>query len=113
MEPFVIALLVLIAAPLFWIMVTYNRFIRYRNMIEENWSGIDVALKRRFNLIPNLVKATKGYSEHEDAVLTRGSTDPLSNRKYRFQGRGGKPDQQVLERDYRPGGGLSGPQGKR
>ena len=71
MEPFAIALLVLLAAPVLWIMVTYNKFIKYRNMIEENWSGIDVALKRRFNLIPNLVKATKGYSEHEDAVLTK------------------------------------------
>jgi len=71
MESFVIALFVLLTAPVLWIMVTYNKFIKYRNMIEENWSGIDVALKRRFNLIPNLVKATKGYSEHEDAVLTK------------------------------------------
>lgn len=71
MEPFVIALFVLLAAPFLWVVVTYNKFIKHRNMIEENWSGIDVALKRRFNLIPNLVKATKGYSEHEDAVLTR------------------------------------------
>lgn len=71
MEAFVIALLALIVAPIFWIIITYNRFIRYRNILEENWSGIDIALKRRFNLIPNLVNATKGYSEHEDTVLTR------------------------------------------
>lgn len=74
MEPSVIALFILAAAPIIWIIATYNKFIRYRNMIEENWSGIDVALKRRFNLIPNLVSATKGYSEHEDAVLTRTAT---------------------------------------
>jgi LemA protein len=71
MEPFLIALIALIAVPLLWVIVTYNKFIRYRNMIEENWSGIDVALKRRFNLIPNLVNATKGYSQHEDDVLAR------------------------------------------
>jgi len=35
---------------------TYNKFIKYRNRIEESWSGIDVALKRRANLIPNLVR---------------------------------------------------------
>jgi LemA protein len=40
-----------------WFITTYNRFIKYRNNIEEAWSGIDVALKRRFNLIPNLIRA--------------------------------------------------------
>jgi LemA protein len=74
MEPIIIALFALIATPIVWIIATYNKLIKYRNMIEENWSGIDVALKRRFNLIPNLVNATKGYSEHEDAVLTRTAT---------------------------------------
>ena len=44
---------------------TYNKFIKYQNRIEEAWSSIDVALKRRFNLIPNLVSVIKGYSEHE------------------------------------------------
>jgi len=50
---------------------TYNRFIKYRNMIEESWSGIDIALKRRFNLIPNMINAVKLYSAHEAEVLTR------------------------------------------
>jgi LemA protein len=40
-----------------WFITTYNRFIKFRNNIEEAWSGIDVALKRRFNLIPNLIRA--------------------------------------------------------
>ena len=47
-----------------WLIGTYNKFIKYQNLIEEAWSSIDVALKRRFNLIPNLVSAIKGYSEH-------------------------------------------------
>jgi len=68
-DPVVIPLTGLVVAPFVWAIVTYNKFIRYRNMIEENWSGIDVALKRRFNLIPNLVSATRGYSEHEADVL--------------------------------------------
>jgi LemA protein len=44
-----------------WFITTYNRFIKYRNNIEEAWSGIDVALKRRFNLIPNLIRAIDYY----------------------------------------------------
>lgn len=50
---------------------TYNRFIQYRNKIEETWSGIDIALKRRFNLIPNMINAVKLYSAHEADVLTQ------------------------------------------
>ena len=52
-----------------WLITTYNRFIRYKNRIEEAWSGIDVALKRRFNLIPNLIRAVEGYSEHEAKIF--------------------------------------------
>jgi len=86
MEPFVIPLIALIVAPLAWIISTYNKFIKYRNMIEENWSGIDVALKRRFNLIPNLISATKGYSKHESDVLTkttmsRTATESVASRE--------------------------------
>jgi LemA protein len=55
--------------PLIWFIATYNKFIKLKNIIEEKWSGIDVALKRRHNLIPNLIGATKGYSRHESGVL--------------------------------------------
>ena len=56
-----------------WFISSYNRFIKYKNRIEEAWSGIDVALKRRFNLIPNLVRVVEGYSEHEAEVFrTKG-----------------------------------------
>ncbi|MDW7771474.1 MAG: LemA family protein [Desulfobulbaceae bacterium] len=71
MEPFIFLLIALIAMTFGWIITTYNNFIKYKNLIEEKWSGIDVALKRRFNLIPNLINATKGYSRHESDVLTR------------------------------------------
>lgn len=45
--------------------VMYNRFIRYRNLLNEAWSGIDVQLKRRHDLIPNVVETVKGYAQHE------------------------------------------------
>jgi LemA protein len=48
---------------------SYNKFIKYQNHIEAAWSSIDVALKRRFNLIPNLVSAIKGYEKHESDIF--------------------------------------------
>ncbi|MFZ7112421.1 MAG: LemA family protein, partial [Desulfatiglandales bacterium] len=60
-----------------WLIATYNRFVKYKNRIEEALSGIDVTLKRRFNLIPNLVRAIEGYSEHE-AKIFRTRADYLT-----------------------------------
>ena len=60
-----IGILLLLAAVIF----LYNRLVRARNLINEAWSGIDVQLKRRYDLIPNLVEAVKGYSRHEDTVF--------------------------------------------
>jgi len=48
---------------------TYNKFIKYQNRREEAWSSIDIALKRRFNLIPNLIAVIKGYGEHESEIF--------------------------------------------
>lgn len=47
----------------------YNRLIRFRNRVTEAWSGIDVQLKRRHDLVPNLVSAVKAYQTHERAIL--------------------------------------------
>jgi LemA protein len=67
-----------------WSIKTYNRFVKYRNRIEEAWSGIDVALKRRANLIPNLVHVIEGYSSHESKIfeekIRQLSGDPDSSR---------------------------------
>jgi LemA protein len=52
-----------------WIIITYNLFIRDKNLIKEAWSGIDVQLKRRHNLIPSLVASVKGYSQYEKNLL--------------------------------------------
>jgi LemA protein len=56
---------------IFVIVQMYNGFIKYRNLIDEHWSGIDVALKRRHNLIPNLARTVRAYAEYEAATLER------------------------------------------
>ncbi|OGE71131.1 hypothetical protein A2617_04360 [Candidatus Daviesbacteria bacterium RIFOXYD1_FULL_41_10] len=54
----------------FWLLSTYNSLVTLRNRVREAWSQIDVQLKRRSSLIPNLVEAVKGYVKHEKGVLT-------------------------------------------
>lgn len=50
---------------------TYNSLVKYRNWVEESWAQIDVQLKRRYDLIPNLVDTVKGYAKHEQETLTQ------------------------------------------
>ena len=64
-----IVLIVAAAAIVIWMIIIYNLFIRDKNLIKEAWSGIDVQLKRRHNLIPNLVASVQGYSKHEKTLL--------------------------------------------
>lgn len=52
-----------------WTWTNYNALVRLRNHCREAWSNIDTELKRRYNLIPNLVEAVKGYAKHEDTVI--------------------------------------------
>ena len=59
----------LLALIVVWVVVTNNSFIRARNKVDEAWSGIDVQLKRRHDLVPNLVETVKGYASHESATL--------------------------------------------
>ncbi len=54
---------------LLWAVLTYNSMIGGRNRVDETWSGIDVQLKRRHDLIPNLVETVKGYASHEAGTL--------------------------------------------
>lgn len=61
--------IVLAAALLLWGTVVYNRLVRQRNLLEEGASGIEVQLKRRADLIPNLLKTVKGYMAHEKGTL--------------------------------------------
>lgn len=66
----VFLILVVLAALVFlYVIFVYNRFVKDRNTMDEAWSGIDVQLRRRHNLIPNLVETVKGYAHHEAEVL--------------------------------------------
>lgn len=53
----------------FFIVAIYNQFAKNRNVVKDAWSNIDVALKRRYDLIPNLVETVKGYAAHEKTTL--------------------------------------------
>lgn len=70
MIPMLILLGVLVVLALF-VIGQYNKLVRLRNVCEETWAGIDVELRRRHDLIPNLVETVKGYAEHERGVLTQ------------------------------------------
>ena len=52
-----------------WAIFLFNRLIRQRNRLREAWSGIDVQLKRRHDLIPNLIESVKGYRAHEQSLF--------------------------------------------
>ena len=52
-----------------WALATYNRLVRQRNQVDASWAQIDVQLKRRYDLIPNLVETVKGYAAHERGTL--------------------------------------------
>ena len=66
-----IAALVIVVATLGYVVALYNRLVRQRQMAEEGWSGIDVQLKRRADLVPNLVETVQGYAVHERELLQR------------------------------------------
>jgi len=63
------ALAVLLVIVFAWAIVTYNRLVRLRTQVEASWAQIDVQLKRRHSLIPNLVETVKGYAAHERRTL--------------------------------------------
>jgi LemA protein len=69
MDAAVYVLLALAALAIAWVIVTLNGFVRARNQVDESWSGVDVQLKRRHDLVPNLVETVKGYAAHERGVL--------------------------------------------
>ncbi len=71
-EANLIPLYIVLAIVLFiviWVVATYNTLVRLRQHVRESWSGIDTELRRRYDLIPNLVETVKGYAAHEREVL--------------------------------------------
>ena len=59
------ALCLVIVVLIVWVILTYNKLVRQRNQVDASWAQIDVQLKRRYDLIPNLVETVKGYAAHE------------------------------------------------
>ncbi len=64
-------ILIVLAVLVLWLVFAYNSLVRLRNRSKEAWSDIDVQLKRRYDLIPNLVEAVKGYMAHERGVFEK------------------------------------------
>jgi LemA protein len=92
----VIVVLVVLAVILLWAIGMYNRLIRLRVRTEEAWRDIDTQLKRRWDLIPNLVETVKGYAAHEKGVFER-----VTEARARAQGAKTPKDQMAAEADLR------------
>jgi LemA protein len=70
MSPLIIAIIVIVFLG-FWVAFSYNSFMRLVNRGKEAWADIDVQLKRRYDLIPNLVQTVKGYALHESQAFEK------------------------------------------
>ncbi len=68
---FFIWILAIVGVIVFWAIFTYNGLITLKNRTDEAWSDIDVQLKRRYDLIPNLVETVKGYASHESQTFEK------------------------------------------
>ncbi|MFA4930670.1 MAG: LemA family protein [Patescibacteria group bacterium] len=68
---FWLVLLVIVVVVVLWVVAVYNGLIKQKNRVDEAWSDIDVQLKRRYSLIPNLVETVKGYAKHEEGVFSK------------------------------------------
>jgi LemA protein len=66
---FILILLAVVVIGILWLIATYNRLVTLKNQVKNSWSQIDVQLKRRYDLIPNLIETVKGYMQHERGTL--------------------------------------------
>ena len=64
-----VILIIIVVLIILWAIGVYNQLIALRNRVKDQWAQIDVQLKRRFDLIPNLVETVKGYTKHESETL--------------------------------------------
>lgn len=96
-----IVVIVVVVVLLLFLALAFNHLVRLRNETQAGWSNIDVQLKRRNDLIPNLVEAVKGYASHE-----RGLFDEITQARAAVQG-GGGPAQTAAASDQ-----LTGAMGK-
>ena len=87
-----VILLVAVLLPFVWVIVQYNSLVSLRNYISESWSNVDTELKRRYDLIPNLVATVKGYAAHEREVLER-----VTQLRARCVANNGTPAEQAVD----------------
>ena len=89
-----------------WVMGTYNGLVRLRNRFKNAFAQIDVQLKRRYDLIPNLVETAKGYMSHErgtlEAVITARNAASTAGRGTGFPAGPGRPGPRTLLSISRP-----------
>ena len=69
MDPIVLTIAIVLIVIIVWLVGLFNSLIRSKNRVQEAYSDVDVQLKRRYDLIPNLVETVKGYMQHEAKTL--------------------------------------------
>jgi LemA protein len=82
----------LLLLPLLYVVVTYNALVALRNYIRDAWSNVDTELKRRYDLIPNLVATVKGYAAHEREVL-----EQVTQLRAQCMASTGRPEDQAVD----------------
>ena len=113
---FVWIIVILVILVIGYAVITYNGLVSMRNRIENAWAQIDVQLKRRYDLIPNLVETVKGYASHE-----RGTLEAVVQARNMAMSAQGPQEQAeaenmitgALKSVFAPARGLPGPQGQR
>ena len=83
-------ILIILGVIVFWVVLVYNSLITLRNRTKEAWSDIDIQLKRRYDLIPNLVETVKGYATHERELfekVTQARTAAMGAKSVQEKGR--------------------------
>ena len=92
----IVVVAILILAVLYYI-AKRNSIIAARNRVDESWSGIDVQLKRRRDLVPNLVETVKGYAEHESATFEKATKARAEAMQAQSVGETAKAEQQLTQ----------------
>ncbi len=90
-------IIIIIALILTWFVFIYNRFIKGKNLVKEAWSGIDVQLKRRYDLIPNVVDTVKGYAGYEKELLRNITNIRSKTMQLNSPGEKAKPESELSD----------------
>lgn len=92
MEPLLIVVGAVVLLSAIYVVATYNTLVALRNHIRDAWANVDTELKRRYDLIPNLVATVKGYAAHEKEVFDR-----VTQLRTQCMASQGRPEQQAVD----------------